>query len=642
MTTMTTFVTMWRFLFTLAPSAVFLLMLHNGVKDYRPDIVDEANRVRSIRIEELRQSYDFVIVGGGSAGCALAARLSENPAWSVLLLEAGGDEPFLFDLPQLYPLFQRSPWDWMYSVEPSDRYCLAMEDQRCFWPRAKVLGGCSSINAMMYIRGNRHDYDQWAQLGNAGWDYATVLHYFRKMEDMRDPQHQHSPYHGHGGPISVERYRTPSPLLPIFMQAATQLGLQHPDGDFNGRTQSGFAPPHGTLRDGLRCSANKGYMRRSWRRPNLDIVLKAFAEQLLVEPAPSKRVWGVRFEHAALRHVVRASKEVLLAAGALASPQLLLVSGIGPAEQLQPLGIQLQQHLPGVGRNLQDHISTSGAVYTVQSAQPNTHLSFIVPEQLNEQSVRDFVQSRKGFFYAMPVSEVMGFAHSRYQQQQQQQRRAGEDWPDLQLFMGSYGYGADGGMVGRRGAAITLENYAQTFEPVLYQDSFVIAPLLMRPRSRGYLQIVSADARVHPRIHANYYDHPLDMAIMVEGLKLAHRLTQTPALQRINATLNIYEWRNCPEVEYLSDAFWECLARYYSQTIYHPVGTCKMAPQSDPLGVVDPRLRVRGLRNLRVIDASIMPTIPTGNTNAPTIMIAERGADIIKEDWHHYPQGGWL
>ncbi|EDW06801.1 glucose dehydrogenase [FAD, quinone] [Drosophila mojavensis] len=636
MTAVNTFVTMWRFLLTLGPSALVILMLNKGIKDYRPDIVDDQQRVRSIRIEQLRPSYDFVIVGGGSAGCVLAARLSENPAWSVLLLEAGGDEPLLMDLPQMYPVFQRSPWDWKYLTEQSDRYCLAMEDQQCFWPRGKVLGGSSSINAMMYVRGNRRDYDHWAgQLGNPGWEYNNVLHYFRKAEDMRVPGYEHSPYHGHGGPITVERYRSPSPLLDVFMEAAAELGLTHPDGDLNGHTQMGFAPPHGTLRDGLRCSANKGYMRRSWQRPNLDIVLKAFVERLHIEPG-SKRVLGVSFEHGLVRHQVLAGKEVILAAGSLASPQLLMVSGVGPAEQLQPLGIPLVQHLPGVGANLQDHISTSGAIYTFESLQPDSHMSFIVPELLNKDSVRDFIHGHKGFFYAMPVSEVMGFVSTRFQVEQD------ADWPDVQLFMGSYGYGADGGMIGRRGAAITLDNYANTFEPIIYQDSFVIAPLVMRPRSRGYLQLRSPDARVHPLIHANYYDDPLDMAIMVEGLKVAHRLTQTPAMRRLNATLNIYEWRNCPEVEYLSDAFWECLARYYSQTIYHPVGTCKMAPAADPMGVVDPRLRVRGLRGLRVIDASIMPTIPTGNTNAPTLMIAERGADMIKEDWHHYPHGGWL
>ncbi|EDW37620.1 GL27080 [Drosophila persimilis] len=570
MTAINTFVTMWRFLLTLGPSAMVILLLNKGILEQRPDIVDEPHRVRSIRIEDLRDSYDFIVVGGGSAGCVLAARLSENPHWSVLLLEAGGDEPLLIDLPQMYPVFQRSPWDWKYQTEPSDRYCLAMEDGRCFWPRGKVLGGCSSINAMMYVRGNRRDYDHWAELGNPGWEYANVLHYFRKMEDMRVPGYD----------------------------------------------------------------ANKGYMRRSWQRPNLDIVLKAFVERLIIEPQ-SRRAVGVLFEYGLAKHTVRATREVILSAGSLASPQLLMVSGVGPREQLQPLGIEVVQHLPGVGGNLQDHISTSGAIYTFDSHQERHLLVHCAGRCSPKESVDAFLAGTPtASSTRCPSTRSWAFVSTRYQDVRL-------DWPDVQLFMGSYGYGADGGMVGRRGAAITLENYAEAFEPLLYQDSFVIAPLLMRPRSRGFVQLRSADVRVHPRIHANYYDDPHDMAVMVEGLKMAHRLTQTPAMAALNATMNIYEWRNCPEVEYLSDAFWECLARFYSQTIYHPVGTCKMAPASDPSGVVDPRLRVRGLRGLRVIDASIMPTIPTGNTNAPTLMLAERGADIIKEDWRHYTNGGW-
>lgn len=218
-------VTFWRFLLTAGPSAMVILMLIEGIKQHRPDIIDLNNRVRPIHILDLRDSYDFIIVGGGSAGCALAARLSEIQQWNVLLLEAGGDEPSLADVPQLYPVFQRSVWDWKYWTEKSDRYCLAMQNQQCFWPRAKLLGGCSSINAMMYLRGNRRDYDQWAAAGNPGWNYDNVLHYFRKLEDMRVRGFERDPYHGHGGPITVENYRFPSPLLDIFLMAAKELNV---------------------------------------------------------------------------------------------------------------------------------------------------------------------------------------------------------------------------------------------------------------------------------------------------------------------------------------------------------------------------------------------------------------------------------
>ncbi|XP_073831458.1 glucose dehydrogenase [FAD, quinone] [Musca autumnalis] len=614
-----------RFLLTIGPSAMVLLLLIQGIKEQRPDIVDAENRAKPIHIKDLRDHYDFIVVGGGSAGCVLASRLSEISHWNILLLEAGGDEPLIADLPMLYPVFQRSPWDWKYWTEPSPRYCLAMQNQQCYWPRAKLLGGCSSINAMMYLRGNRRDYDHWAELGNPGWNYDNLLHYFRKLEDMRVPGFENNSYHGYGGPISVESYRFPSPLLDVFMLAAREMNLLNPYQDFNGPSQTGFGVPHGSLRNGLRCSANKGYIRPVWRRRNLDILLNAFVEQILINPKTNEAK-GVLFEWMGGKHNAIATKEVILSAGAIASPQLLMVSGIGPKAQLRKYDIPVLKHLPGVGGNMQDHISTTGAIYEINNTITGDHLSVIVPEMMNAESVDKFLHGADSFFYSMPVAEVMGFWSSKYQDPKL-------DWPDVQYFLGSISYSSDGGMIGRRGAAVTFSNFAETLEPVLYKDTFIVTPLVMRPRSRGWIEIKSDKAKIHPKIHANYYDDPLDMAIMVEALKFGHELTQAPILRRLNATLNIYLWRNCPEVEYLSDAFWECMARHYSQTIYHPVGTCKMGPYSDRDAVVDPRLRVYGMKRLRVIDASIMPTITTGNTNIPTIMIGEKGADMIKEDW---------
>lgn len=283
----------------------------------------------------------------------------------------------------------------------------------------------------------------------------------------------------------------------------------NPYKDFNGRSQTGFAAPHASLRNGLRCSTNKGYIRPVWRRPNLDIILNAFVEEVFIDPR-TKEAKGVIFEWWGLKYHAVASKEVILSAGAIASPQLLMVSGVGPQRQLRKHDIPVIHHSPGVGGNLQDHVSTTGASYGIQDSVTGHRLSFIVPEMLNAKSVDSFLHSADGFFYAVPVAEVMGFWSSKYQNRS-------VDWPDVQYFLGSYGYSTDGGLVGRRGAAVTFSNFADTVEPVIYKDSFIVTPLLMRPKSRGWIEIQSDEAKIHPKIHANYYDHPMDMAIMVSN-----------------------------------------------------------------------------------------------------------------------------
>ncbi|XP_055845317.1 glucose dehydrogenase [FAD, quinone] [Episyrphus balteatus] len=625
--------TIMRMALTAAPSLTILVLLRESIIQHRPDILDVDNRVRPIDIDEMRSEYDFVIIGGGSAGCALASRLSENPAFSVLLMEAGPDEPLLTDLPQLFPLFQRGPFDWAYTTEPSDEYCLGMINQRCRWPRGRVLGGSSVLNAMMYIRGNRKDYDQWASLGNPGWNYDNILHYFKKMEDVRDPKLRGSPYHGVGGPISVEHYRFRSPLADVFMHALGEMNMINPYGDFNGKSQLGFTYPHGTLRNGLRCSANKGYIRPVWHRSNLHVLMNAFVHKININPE-TKVAESVTFEFDddGKMRFVKARKEVILSAGAIASPQMLMLSGIGPAEQLEEFDIDVIYDSQGVGSNLQDHVAASGVSYTIDNKVTGHKLSQLIPQLMTTRNVQTFVDKKDGYFYASPICEIMGYMNTKYQDPK-------EDWPDIQMFLGSYGYTSDGGMIGRLGSGISFENFADVFEPILYEDSYMIMPLLMRPKSRGRLFLQSNKARIHPKIFANYFQHPEDLARIVEASKFMHSISHTRIMKHLNATLNLYSWRNCPDEEYLSDGFWACMARFYSQTIYHPVGTCKMGPRNDPYAVVDPRLRVYGVKGLRVVDASIMPRIPSGNTNAPTMMIAEKAADMIKEEHAHYGNG---
>lgn len=382
-----------------------------------------------------------------------------------------------------------------------------MQDGNCDWPRGKVLGGSSVLNAMMYVRGNRKDYDRWASLGNPGWNYDAILPYFKKSEDMRIPQHHGSPYHGTGGYLSVEYFRTVSPLKDMFMEAGNELGLINHEDDVNGKTQTGFTRTHGTLRNGLRCSTNKAFLRPAAQRPNLHVSLNSFVEKILINPR-TKRAYGVRFTRNSEVYDVFASKEVILSAGSIQSPQLLMLSGVGPTVQLMEHGIRVIQDHPGVGENLQDHIASGGATYLIQNPFNDETLSFVVPKLLNFKTARDFVYRQRGPLYAMPSSEVMAYISSKYQ-------NAHEDWPDLQIFFAAYTDTSDGGIFSKRGSGMSWEYYAKVYEKIIYKDAFMIVPLLMRPRSRGRIVLSSKDPKDHPIIFPNYFDDPRDLDVLV-------------------------------------------------------------------------------------------------------------------------------
>ncbi|KAJ6636425.1 Glucose dehydrogenase [FAD, quinone] [Pseudolycoriella hygida] len=618
-----------RILVSYGPGLLLLVMLHQTMRFQRPDIVDQANRVHGNDIDEMFDVYDFIIIGGGSAGSVLANRLSEINDWLVLLIEAGPDETYISEIPLLYPSLQKSHLDWEYETEPSDEYCLAMDDQRCSWPRGKVLGGCSVLNAMLYIRGNRKDYDRWAELGNPGWNYANVLHYFKKSENAREPSIVNSPYHGTNGYLTVEYFRYVTALLDVFLAAAREMGLLHPDGDMNGRVQTGIARSHGTVRDGLRCSTNKAYVRPASHRPNLHILLETFVEKILINPH-TKVAYGVVLSTEHHHHrVVHASREVILSGGAINSPQILMLSGVGPAVQLLQHGIPIIHDSPGVGENLQDHVASGGGTYIIQNPMSHQSLSIIIPNIFNMDTLRQFAYEHDGPLYSMPASEAMGFISTKYQD-------PSVDWPDIQLFFASYAESSDGGVFSRRGAGMSFEYYAHVYEPIIFKDAYLVIPLLMRPLSRGKIILNSANPHEHPVIFANYFQHPKDLDVLIEGSKFAYHFSQTKIMRALNATLIPARIAACRQMPFLSDDFWRCTARHYSQTIYHPSGTCKMGPYTDRMAVVDPRLRVYGVHKLRVVDASIMPYIVTGNTNAPTVMIAEKAADMIKEEHLRY------
>jgi choline dehydrogenase len=517
--------------------------------------------------------YDYVIVGAGSAGCVLANRLSADPAVSVLLLEAGGpDTRMEIAVPAAFPTLFRTDCDWAYETVAQPR----LGGRRLYWPRGKVLGGSSSINAMIYIRGHRVDYDGWAGLGNKGWSYADVLPYFKRAENQ---ERGADDYHGVGGPLHVADLRHVNPVSRAFVDACAELGLPR-NPDFNGAEQAGAGFYQVTQARGARCSAAAAYVRPVARRRNLVVRTGVHVTRLRVAGG---RVTGVECVRERVRDVVGAGREVLLCAGAVGSPQILLLSGIGPGAHLRELGIGVVRDLPGVGQNLQDHLAV-GAVFAC--TRPVT----LMRARSSRVELLRYLLGRRGMLTSN-IAEAGGFTGTQ----------PGLSAPDLQLHFAP-AYFIDHGFGNPEG------------------HGFTIAPTLIRPRSRGAITLASRDPFEPPRIEPNCLADAADLRVLVEGVRLARRIARATPLARF-----------CGEEVSPGGDDGGTLAAGIArrtETLYHPAGTCRMG--ADPMAVVDAGLQVHGLSGLRVVDASVMPVIVGGNTNAPTIMIAERAADLIR------------
>ncbi|XP_017779966.1 PREDICTED: glucose dehydrogenase [FAD, quinone]-like [Nicrophorus vespilloides] len=563
----------------------------------------------------IQREYDFIVVGGGSAGAVVASRLSEIPSWSTLLLEAGPDENEISDVPSLAAYLQLSKLDWAYKIEPTGRACLGMKNGRCNWPRGKVLGGSSVLNYMLYVRGNRKDYDLWESLGNPGWNYEEVLKYFKKSEDNRNPYLAKTDYHSSGGYLTVQESPWRTPLVLAFVEAGQEMGYDNRD--INGERQDGFMVAQGTIRRGTRCSTAKAFLRPVKLRKNLQTALNAHVTRLLINPT-TMRVYGVEFVRHGRKQIVLARKEVILSAGAINSPQIMMLSGLGPREHLQKLGIPVLRNL-AVGDNLQDHVGMGGLTFLVDkpiSIVQNRFQAFPMTMQ--------YITKGKGPMTTLGGVEGLAFVNTIY---------GNRSWPDIQFHMAPASINSDGGLKVRKVLGLTDLLYNTVYKPIANKDSWTMMPLLLRPKSRGTVRLKSKSPFHYPIIDANYFAHRADIDTLVEGAKIAIKISQSPVFKKFNSRLHTIPFPNCRDHKFGSDAYWECHIRTISMTIYHPVGTCKMGPEWDSTAVVDPRLRVYGVKGLRVIDTSIMPTIPSGNTNAPAIMVGEKGADLIKEDW---------
>lgn len=527
------------------------------------------------------QSFDYLIVGGGSAGCVLAARLSEDPKVRVALLEAGPpDTSVLIHCPAgLAVLAQNGQANWAFETVPQP----GLNGRRGYQPRGKVLGGSSSVNAMVYIRGQRGDYDHWAAEGNPGWGYGDVLPYFKRSEHN---ERGADDWHGSGGPLNVMDLRSPNRFGPVFVEAARQAG-HAANADFNAAEQEGVGLYQVTHRNGERCSAAKAYLAPARSRANLTVFTDVRVSRIVSE---GRRATGVEFIQAGSRQRLAATREVLLCAGALQSPQVLMLSGIGPGDELQRLGIAVVHDLPGVGRHLHDHPDVV-QVFDAPHLKDLFGLSLAGAVRV-VRGIFEWRRARSGML-TTNFAEAGGFIKSS----------ADEPSPDLQLHF----------VIGK------LIDHGRK---AVFGHGYSCHVCLLRPKSRGRVSLASADPTAAPRIDPNFLAEPDDVRRLVRGFKAMRMILSQPALAG-------YAGRElAASAAARSDDEIEAFIRSHADTIYHPVGSCRMGP--GPLDVVDPELRVHGMQGLRVVDASIMPRIVAGNTNAPTIMIAEKASDLIK------------
>ncbi|KAG5900287.1 hypothetical protein JTB14_000814 [Gonioctena quinquepunctata] len=568
------------------------------------------------------ETFDFIVIGSGPSGSVIANRLSEIPEWRVLLLEVGDEANPLSDVPFLTGYFQFTDYNWGYTTEPQkgNVSCWGCPLNRMWWPHGRALGGSSVINYMLHVRGHPRDYDQWASMGNPGWSYEEVLPYFKKSEDAAMTREDPG-YHQKGGYLSVSDvpYRTES--AHAFVRAAQEAG--HAYVDYNGKRQMGVSYVQSTTRNGKRVSAEKAFLKPIRHRSNLKILKNSRATKILIKDE-TREAYGVEY----IRHrklvVATAKKEVILCAGALNSPQLLMLSGLGPKKHMNKLGIPLKQHLP-VGMKMFDHIAFAGLNFLLNE-------SIVIDQEKATSNLDNFVRIKYGegaFTTILGGMEALAFVKTNASTD------LDPSYPDTELLLFGGGISADKGLIYKRIFSISQEIYDAIWKPLENKYVLQVLPILLHPKSNGFMKLKSTNPYHWPKFYTRFLTDPggKDVRILIQAIREVQRIFQSPSLKRYGAILVDTPIPGCQNHTFDSDNYWTCAIRQISSTMGDQTSTCKMGPQNDPEAVVDPKLRVYGVSNLRVADASIIPLPLAAHNAAPTYMIGEKAADLIKEMW---------